>query len=192
MPILGIIASSRLTTPPFVPTGSYDALATYTVPAGGVSTITFSGLPTDGQYQHLQIRGITRFAGNDSGFGMWLNNDTTSSNYYSHNLGTSGSGTPYAQALQESFITWSMPNNSTTANVFLGMVVDLLDYSSTSKFKTVRNLHGFDANGSGRMMFSSELWRNTNAVNQITFDSRIQGSTSDFAQFSQFSVYGVK
>jgi len=187
--LTGVFASQisgRLTVPD---SGAMFPIAMVNV-GTATSTITFSNIPNT--YKHLQIRGITRFAGNDSGFGMWFNNDTTSSNYYSHNLGTAGAGTTYAQAVADSFISWSMPNNSTTANVFLGMVVDILDYSSTSKFKTARNLHGFDANGSGRMLFSSELWRNTNAVNEIKFDSRIQGSTSDFAPGTQFALYGIK
>jgi len=56
-PILGIYAS-QITghLNPFTPTGSYDALASYTVPSGGASTITFAGIPTGGQYTHLQLR----------------------------------------------------------------------------------------------------------------------------------------
>ena len=189
-PILGIWASS-FNAGGFTPTGSYDALATYTVPSTAVSTIEFAGLPTGGQYKHLQIRGIMRFAGNDSGFGMWFNNDTTSSNYYSHNIGSQGSSV-YAQQANESFIAWSAPNNGTTSNVFMGMVIDILDYTSTSKYKTVRCLHGFDANGSGRMIFSSELWKNTNAISSLKFDARIQGSTSDFGQYTSFGLYGIK
>jgi hypothetical protein len=191
--LTGVFASQisgRLNT--FTPTGSYDALATYTVPSGGVSSITFAGLPTGGQYQHLQIRGIVRFAGNDGGFGMFFNGDTTGTNYYAHNLGTSGSGIPYTQNGNEGWFIWSMANNSATSGVFNGFVADVADYSNTSKYKTSKILGGYDNNGSGRMLYSSQLWNNKNAINSIKFDARIQGSTSDFAEFSQFSIYGVK
>lgn len=190
-PILGIWASS-FNAGGFTPTGSYDALATYTVGSTPVSTIEFAGLPTGGQYKHLEIRGIVRFSGNDGGFGMFFNGDSTGTNYYAHNLGTSGSGTPYTQSGNEGWFIWSMANNSATSGVFNGFVANVLDYSNTSKYKTTRILGGYDNNGSGRMLFSSQLWNNTNAINSIKFDSRIQGSTSDFAQYSQFSIYGVK
>ena len=55
-PNLGIIATSisgHLFT--FSLVGNYDALATVTVPSGGLSSITFAGIPTTG-YSHLQIR----------------------------------------------------------------------------------------------------------------------------------------
>ena len=59
--IKGIVASgiSGHLIPPYSPTGSYDALAVYTVPSGGASSIIFAGIPQSG-YQHLQLRGIVR------------------------------------------------------------------------------------------------------------------------------------
>ncbi len=184
-PILGIIASSKS-----IAAGDFESIATVTVGSTAQSTIEFTSIPST--YKHLQIRGIMRFSGNDSGFGLWFNNDTTSSNYYSHNLATSGTSTPYTQQMAESFIAWSAPNNGTTANVFMGMVIDVLDYTSSTKYKTVKNLYGFDANGSGRCLFSSELWKNTNAITSLKFDARVQGSTSDFGQYSSFALYGIK
>ena len=39
---------------PWEPQGAYDALSTVTVPAGGVATITFAGIPNT--YKHRQLR----------------------------------------------------------------------------------------------------------------------------------------
>ena len=54
MPILGIIASSRLTAAP----NSYESIYTTNVGSGGVADVTFNSIPAT--YTHLQIRYIAR------------------------------------------------------------------------------------------------------------------------------------
>ena len=67
-------------------------MATYTVGSGGLSEVTFSGLPTGGQYQHLQIRYISRCTtGGNSGNGKMRMNADTGSNYSCHLLWGDGS-----------------------------------------------------------------------------------------------------
>jgi hypothetical protein len=176
----------------FAPTGSYDALATYTVPAGGASSVTFTGIPNDTKYSHLQIRGVARYAGNDGGFAMYFNGDTTyNSNYHSHNFAGGGGGS-YTQQIPDSFVIWTIANSSRASGIFSGFVTDILDFNSTSKHKTSKNFWGFDANGAGTVGLSSMLWANTAGITTIRFDSRNLGSTSDFAEGTQFSIYGVK
>ena len=66
---------------------------------------------------------------------------------------------------------------------------DILDYKSTSKFKTTRSLGGFDNNGSGIVHFTSGLWRSTNAVSSIKLYPQ-QGGI--FAQYTSIALYGIK
>jgi hypothetical protein len=166
---------------PFSPTGSYDALATYTVGSGGASTIEFTGIPTGGQYSHLQLRVMSP---SGSYATLRFNNDTTTSNYRNHYLlGTgSGSGSAGSNANAAYF-----PSSGAWSNPMVG-IVDILDYASTSKYKTVRDLEGFDSNGSGEIYFVSALWMSTSAISSIKLVS--QGA--NFGQYSQFSLYGVK
>jgi hypothetical protein len=77
---------------------------------------------------------------------------------------------------------------NSTANVFGAGVLDLLDYASTSKFKTVRALNGRDVNGSGFIFFESGLYQSTTAVSQIA----ITCSAGNFAEYSSFALYGCK
>jgi hypothetical protein len=55
--LTGVFASqiSGHLTPPYTLTGNYDALGTVTVPSGGLSSVTFAGIPQTG-YSHLQVR----------------------------------------------------------------------------------------------------------------------------------------
>jgi hypothetical protein len=176
-PILGIIASQNyVRTPP----SSYESIATTTVGAGGASTITFSSIPST--YQHLQIRQLS--IGNTSaaaGGAMYFNGDTTSTNYYTHYIIGNGSAVTVG-ANQATFSPFTV---GVSASPAVG-IIDILDYANTNKNKTVRELNGYDANGSGRINFTSTLWNNTSAINSIRLDF------STFQQYTQFALYGIK
>ena len=185
--IPGIIASSY----PRVST-SYESIATVTVGAGGSSSITFSSIPST--YKHLQVRAITNAtksgaSGADS-IELTLNSDATAS-YSAHRLFGDGSGTTADgfSSLNYSYIG-VMPETVSSVSYYYAMVLDILDYANTSKYKTIRSLSGYDANGSGRVGLFSGSWQSSSAVSTITFypDNR----SALFSQYSSFALYGVK
>ena len=172
--------------------GDYESIATTTVGAGGTSSITFSSIPNT--FTHLQIRAITNTtkasaSGADS-IELTLNSDATAS-YSAHRLFGDGSGTTadgFAN-LNYSYIG-VMPQTVSSVSYYYAMVLDILDYANTNKYKTIRSLSGFDANGSGRAGLFSGSWRSTNAVSSITFypDNR----SALFTQYSHFALYGIR
>jgi hypothetical protein len=188
-PILGIIASSFRSAAG--PDGAYDALATVTVPSGGLATITFAAIPNT--YKHLQIRLIARSneSGNSADSLRLQFNSDTAANYSRHRL-YGYSGTAYAGgASSTTFMQCAdYPYGGTTANTFGGAVIDLLDYANTSKFKTMRALGGNETNDgtSSALSFYSGSWRNTNAITSIT----ITPGGGSLVQHSQFTLYGIK
>jgi hypothetical protein len=188
-PVLGIWASS-FNSRTFQPTGSYDALATYTVPSGGVSSITFAGLPTGGQYTHLQIRisSKTTNAANEGVFQLTFNGDTNA-NYSNHNLSGYGTGTEANAWANASYMRAGWTSGNNTASVYGATIIDVLDFASVSKNKTMRSLTGYDNNGNSQILLVSGAWYNSStAVNQMTF-TPLSGS---FAQYTNISIYGVK
>jgi len=66
-------------------------------------------------------------------------------------------------------------------------ITDILDYASTTKYKTYKTLTGRDYNGSGGIGIQSNLWSNTTAVNTVNITT-----DGTFAQYSQFALYGIK
>lgn len=175
---------------PFTATGSYDALAVYTVPSGGLSTITFAGIPTGGQYQHLQIRWLARstVSGSEDSTALRFNGDS-GSNYAFHFLFGNGSSANASATTSDTRIyPWATPASSFLASSFGVNVIDILDYASTSKNKTTKALAGYDDNSTGgRIAFASGLWMNTSAINSITITN-----SANFAQHSQFALYGIR
>ena len=172
-------------------TNSYESISTVTVGAGGVSSVSFSSIPST--FKHLQIRVMAksaRAAVNDY-MQIRINGDTTSANYRSHALDADGSGVYAETAANDLQVGW-LPGN-TNASMYGVGVIDLLDYANTSKNKTIRSLGGFDQNsasaGTAWIGITSGLWMSTSAITSITFNS---GTSSNLNQYSSFALYGIK
>ena len=72
--------------------------------------------------------------------------------------------------------------------MFSAGVIDILDYASTNKYKTIRTLTGQDRNGAGTGGLYSNLWMNSNAISSVTFSP----DSGNWVQYTQFSLYGIK
>lgn len=173
------------------PANAFESIATVTVGAGGAANVEFTSIPST--YSHLQIRGIARntsVAGGTESFQVQFNSDT-GNNYAGHNLygdGTSAAVT--ASASRSNMYFFDMPRSGEGSNIYGAVILDVLDYTNTNKYKTVRGLSGMDTNNNTYeyIALGSGLWRNTNAITSI----KIQPSGSNFAQYSHFALYGIK
>jgi hypothetical protein len=173
------------------PYGAYDSLATVTLSASATS-ITFAGIPSG--YKHLEIRALARTdrASNPQDILQIRYNGDTSTNYSYHSLLGSGTSAGGSDTGTSTANPWSGIVAATTAttSVFGVFVATILDYASTSKYKTLRNFSGIDNNDTnGRVYLSSNLWRNTSAITSINI-APIYGS--NFIANTQIALYGVK
>ena len=187
MSILPGIYASQITG--HLSTLAYDSIATQTVGSGGSSGVTFSSIPQT--YKHLQIRVLGRTTNAEVNFSIKFNSDA-GNNYSGHYLygdgSSAGAGTLFGGGGGPAFVG-RIPASSVGANIFGTAVIDILDYTNTNKYKTIKSLNGYDANGSGQLFFLSDLWLNTNAISSIDF---IVTGTNSIAQYSSFALYGVK
>lgn len=175
MLIHGVIASS------YKAGGSFESIATVTG-NGSSTSLTFSSIPST--YKHLQIRALGR---NSSGY-IRFNSDT-GSNYARHWLrGNGTTASAIGGASQTEMYGFEFTDNSDTANIYGAGVIDIHDYASTSKYKTIRSLTGADKNGSGSIYLFSGLWMNTAAITSITIYSAANAPTTD----TKFALYGIK
>jgi hypothetical protein len=175
-----------LTAPGDVDPGAMIPIATTTLTTT-TATVTFSSIPD--YYEHLQVRVLARSTGGNvqSYIKLEANSDTTGTNYYSHYIQADGS-TVAAGPNANISIHYDIAGANATASVFGAIILDILDYSNSNKYKTIRGLGGTDNNGSGRMNLTSGLWMNTNKISSLTF-TPFSGS---FAQYSSFALYGIK
>ena len=175
--------NSFLAGNPKYETGSYFSIATVNI-TGNTSFAEFANIPNT--YKHLQIRGITRLASGSQYCLVSINGDTTASNYNYHAM--EGDGT---NALSFGGTSYRTPfaQTGSTANNFQPTIIDILDYTSINKFKTFRGLFGQEYNGSGNVTLVSGIWRSSSVIDTIRITPN---SSGNFAQYTQFALYGIK
>lgn len=192
--MIGAIVAGGLSEPVAPVFGAWESIETYTVGSGGQSSITFgSGGTIPQTYKHLQLRVAVRTnrSGGDDSVSVRFNGDT-GSNYTWHGLYGTGSGTPGAQASTSqtaATILGEVLSDTQLANTFTVGIVDILDYTNTSKNTTLRSLNGVDGNGYGQMRLHSGLWLNTSAITSLTVKPDY-GTL--FVQHSSLALYGIK
>ena len=171
-------------------TTAYESIATITVGGGGAASIDFTSIPST--YTHLQIRGIARDARANAQDSMNVKYNNDSGNNYMQYHELYGDGTTlgsYAGSTSGAYISLDrIAGNTAGASMFGAVIIDILDYANTNKYKTQRSLGGTDQNGSGALAFGSGLWMSTSAINRIT----LTGASANFSQYSSFALYGIK
>ena len=164
--------------------GSYESIAS-AVGTGSSNTITFSSISSS--YKHLQIRGIVF---NSTGDYLYLQvNSDTGNNYSQHFLQGTGSSVSAGGSASTSYFRFDNLNSSTAASNGDVFIIDLIDYASTTKNKTMRAFAGIDTNGAGTVTLSSSAWLNTSAINSLTIGTI---NSNNFSTTTRISLYGIK
>jgi hypothetical protein len=181
---LGLIGSF-----PTPVTSSFESIVS-AAGTGSSGTITFSSIPST--YKSLQIRGIARTTplSNLVNFNIRFNGDTAT-NYTRHALiGDGAIVEALSQTAQNSIFVYEAGRGANAAANIVGVsIIDIHDYSSTTKYKTVRIIGGSDANDtSGDVALASGLWLSTAAIDSIS----IVTTSGSWTTQTQFALYGIK
>jgi hypothetical protein len=170
--------------------GAYDLLETTTLSTSTLS-ITFSGLSAyASDYKHLQIRmtagGSAVF---DSSGYLQFNGDSTAS-YSDHHLFGQGSATGSDGTVSSTYaLIYRMIPDNDYPNEFAPGIIDILDFSSSTKNTTFRALHGYAGTGAKNVILSSGAYLNTAAITSITLGG---AGGNNMRAGSRFSLIGVK
>ena len=160
----------------------FDLLATTTV-SSDVLSVTFSSLNTFTDYKHLQVRAHAHNNGYDPSI-IRVNGSSSSSDYYSHqffNDGTTVDSDNVGPEIRNGFF-------SSDVGAYGGMVVDVLDFQSTSKNTVIRSFSG--GGRADRVHLDGGVYLNTAALTSLEFtwpNTNLRWKTN-----SRFSLYGVK
>jgi len=166
-------------------TSSYESIASYTG-NGTTGSFTFSSIPAT--YSHLQLRFAIVPSTAAGAFYVRLNGDTAA-NYSRHGLLGNGTAASAAGAASTSNMPLSIMSAGGAVATYPSVgIVDLIDYASTTKYKTIRAISGYDNNSTGGAIeLDSGSWRSTSAVTSLTFYYDYNVATG-----STIALYGIK
>ncbi len=182
-------AASNSVTP--ATPSSYESIASYTftAPTYG-SSFTFSSIPQT--YKHLQLR---IFSANTT-----LQNNTMQSllitgnnTRRSHWLRTTDGSTVAAGTDSLSCFIGQQPASISTQTTQPRSItiVDIHDYTSTTKYKTYRSISGYDSNGGTKGqeigIYSGGFYGNTNAITSLIYNT-----DNDLTPGTVVALYGIK
>jgi hypothetical protein len=166
----------------YIPT-SFESIATATG-TGSSGTVTFSSIPST--YKSLQIRYMSL---NSAAGLINIRFNGNSSAVYAYHV-FAGEGSTTFTGVATSVTEGNIGGNGygvSTAYPNVG-IIDIHDYASTTKNKTVRAIFGDDRNGSnGEIGLYSSLWANTAAVNSVSLIM----TSGVFNSGTVFSLYGI-
>ena len=174
---------------------AFDLLETTTL-GSTTSSVTFSGLGSYSDYKHLQVRIIARNSLSAIGAAALKVdfNQVTSTSYSEHRLyappfsGSTPRSAATADATSINFGT--IPYNNSEAGAFGVSILDIYDFSQTTKYKTTRALSGLEADlgAEDRLQLASGSLRSTAAITEMKFTT----DNGSFVANTRISIYGVK
>lgn len=168
-------------------TSSFESIATFS--PSGTNTVTFSSIPST--YKSLQIRAIMRSDQVNTGFvALKVQPNSATSTYADHRLSGNGTTASASSGTGRAYgnIDACVPRDSATASTYGVVILDIIDYASTTKAKTFRAINGVDLTGSGQINLSSFLWTNTTAISSIA----LSPESGNWKAGTTFALYGVK
>jgi len=194
----GITSATRYATmlagnEAYVP-GDFVSIATASGNGSGTS-VTFSNIPQT--FKHLQLRSFAKTANAAAYDVLYLYNyDGTLSNTNSAYHGFYGTGSAVGTTSGTAGFSGGVayiPAANSGANIFGTSIVDIVDYSSTIKNKTIRAVSGFDDNtvtsGNINLYLGSVLpvALGTTAITSLTIVTNGAINSN-----SRFALYGIK
>lgn len=166
---------------------TYTLIASSTVGAGGVNTVTFSSIPST--YTDLKVVASIRMSVTNSDTGVYFNTAATDSS--DRNISGNGS-TAFSDVHsgQQSIYIGPVCTTNQTANTFSNFEMYIPNYAGSSQ-KSVSIDHVQENNAiAAYQTLAAGLSTKTAAISSITFYG-YGGVSLTYGQYSTFYLYGI-
>ena len=161
---------------------TYTPISSQTL-SSATSSVTFSSISST--YTDLVLIVSAQSASTNVDLAMRLNSDT-GTNYSNTRLYGTGSAAGSERGTNISYIPLDWGIASSTSGYFGTTIINILNYSNTTTYKTNISRRNLAATG---VDTSVALWRSTAAVSTIYLYER---NGANFAIGSSFTLYGIK
>lgn len=149
---------------------AFDSIATWLSGNGTSQAITFSSIPQT--YSHLQLRCFFQTTTEGQSPVLRANGDS-GANYTRAFFRSNSSSTSSNNSTGTTFMANLFPNGTQVSNLPNIAIIDIYDYSSTTKWKTAKNYNFNQKKSTGTSMFvyESGLWMSNSAITSLSFDA---------------------
>jgi hypothetical protein len=166
---------------------TFELIASNTVGSGGVSTVTFSSIPST--YTDIAILASVRTALADPTGSVTFTANGSTSGYTNRILfGDGASAGSFANNTTSKGYVGIVTGNTATANTFGSVLLYCPNYAGSTNKSFSADVVGENNATTAYAAINAILWSNTAAITSITLD----GNGSNFLQYSSFYLYGVK
>jgi hypothetical protein len=168
---------------------AYERIQTVIVSTPGTIEFTNLGVAA-AAYKHLQIRAVLQ-TNVDSNLNVNPSirfNADSSASYFNHRLNGDGSSVTSSQTVSggsQFDLTDASPGFGGNASIYGVLIIDILDFSNTSKNTTIRALTGSLNTGESDISLHSGLFNKTDAITSILFNNTFRAN-------SRVSLYGIR
>jgi hypothetical protein len=152
------------------------------------SSVSFNNIPQT--YTHLQLRAIAKDSqstGNHS-FSLTFNADSAN-NYTYHSISGNSSAVSSSATISLSSSYSGFITAADSTNIFGPNIIDIIDYTNTTKNKVTRTICGGELGTTGQVQMVSTLWLSTAAINSIAI---FPAAGQTFSTYSHFALYGIR
>jgi hypothetical protein len=167
---------------------TFDLLSTYTVPAGGIAVVEFTGISS--AYRDLVIYGAKRGSSASNNSVITINNSGVA------NYGDQGvfgyANTNQVDGYQHTGATyWQDNTNNSASGSFFNPVRYYFPAANGSQIKTIIYESGQEWNSNAIYSFYGTGW-NTGITAVISTISMDQDGSGNYVEGTTFSLYGIK
>lgn len=167
---------------------TFTKIASNTVGAGGVASITFSSIPSTYTDLCIKVSGRVDAAGNYQSIAMAFNGGSPASAFTQRWINGNGSAASSSSyGANTTLYPFYLPAAGATASTFGNGEIYICNYANTSMYKAISCDGVTETNATdARAEFNAMLWSSNNAVTSIT----LYGNTN-FVQYTTATLYGI-
>lgn len=170
-------------------TGTFELIQRTTFSVD-TAEVNFNNIPQ--VYTHLQLRIVAtgNYTSATNGYLSMRFNGETGADYTRHDLYVSTSVVGAAAYTGQTVLPIQRLYYNTSGNLTASrMIVDIYDYTSTNKYKTIKAIGGYLLSNDGMISYSSALLAKTAAVSSIKL---FEISALKLNKNSTFALYGIR
>lgn len=162
---------------------TYEPIATTTL-GTAATTITFSSIPAT--YTDLRVSFVSTSTAAGDDINLYFNGDNAGTTYSRTSLLGSGAAASSNRETSTAFIRINATSAAASNTIPTFITVDVFSYTAATNKTVLTNWNG-DRNGSGYVISTVGLWRNTAAITSLSLFSNTTLATGTTA-----TLYGIK